>query len=550
MRTNLPVTQKEVQVPEQSYLVSKTDLNSVITEVNEAFVEISGFRREELVGQTHNLVRHPDMPAVVFADMWASLKAGMPWRGIVKNRRKDGDHYWVSAQVVPIIKGGQVTGYMSVRTAATRVQISEAESLYRQLRDAKKFTSTPTHIHSAQQTFTTILATSGLALLAVVILAFTLLSNTGNTLDAIQQALSYAQLILVVQAILMMFFLGAIAWLFYRRLIGPINQVRDNILHLAEGDLSQRYMIHRPDEIGQVGNALITMQTQWMVSLDHIVRSVDQTRSSMSAVNAESKGIHSHLQHQYERIAATAATTEQFYQSVAEVASNASDTSQAASESGTLLEQNRLALGSGMHAADLVSHAVLQSNDAIQALDSAVGRIGEVTQVIKDIAEQTNLLALNAAIEAARAGEQGRGFAVVADEVRKLAERTAGSTREIAGMIGNVQSLAKDVVGSMGEASNAVQNSSAKMRESSALLDEVAKASVRTVGLAQHIAEASDQQKTAGEDIARNMEVVSRLAEENQDKLHGLWGNMDSLEQATLRISEAVGTFRVFAYQR
>lgn len=105
MRQNLPVTNIEKQFPKGKTLVSKTDLKGTITYANDAFVEISGFSREELLGQAHNLVRHPDMPAEAFADLWNTLSSGFPWRGVVKNRSKEGDHYWVEALVVPIHNG-------------------------------------------------------------------------------------------------------------------------------------------------------------------------------------------------------------------------------------------------------------------------------------------------------------------------------------------------------------------------------------------------------------------------------------------------------------
>jgi PAS domain S-box-containing protein len=117
MRNNGPVTQREYMLPPGTTLVSTTDLQSHITYCNPAFVETSGFSRDELIGQPHNLVRHPDMPAEAYRDMWATLQAGQPWTALVKNRRKNGDHYWVRANVTPVLEGGRVTGYMSVRTA-------------------------------------------------------------------------------------------------------------------------------------------------------------------------------------------------------------------------------------------------------------------------------------------------------------------------------------------------------------------------------------------------------------------------------------------------
>ncbi len=137
MRTNLPVTQQEYVLKDGMTIVSRTDLKGRITYINDDFIEASGFTTDELIGQPHNLVRHPDMPEEAFADLWNTLKAGRPWTGLVKNRRKNGDHYWVVANATPIREGGQVTGYMSVRTRPTREQVEGAERLYRLFKDGK-----------------------------------------------------------------------------------------------------------------------------------------------------------------------------------------------------------------------------------------------------------------------------------------------------------------------------------------------------------------------------------------------------------------------------
>ena len=126
MRNNQPVTQREFDFPADATLMSTTDTRGVITYANAAFIAISGFEREELMGQPHNIVRHPDMPREAFADLWATLKAGRSWTGLVKNRRRNGDHYWVRANVTPVTRGGQVSGYMSVRTKPTRAEIEAA----------------------------------------------------------------------------------------------------------------------------------------------------------------------------------------------------------------------------------------------------------------------------------------------------------------------------------------------------------------------------------------------------------------------------------------
>ncbi len=135
MRSNLPVTQQEYRLKEGAAIVSRTDPQGRIVEVNDDFVEASGFVRSELLGQPHNLVRHPDMPPQAFADMWHTLQAGRPWTGLVKNRRKNGDHYWVRARVTPLVEGERTTGFLSVRTCPTRAEVEAADALYQRLRD-------------------------------------------------------------------------------------------------------------------------------------------------------------------------------------------------------------------------------------------------------------------------------------------------------------------------------------------------------------------------------------------------------------------------------
>lgn len=138
MKTNLPITSNQVDFPYGRNLVSKTDLKGVITFANDDFVYISGFSREELIGKSHNMVRHPDMPPQAFEDLWKTVKGGRPWTGIVKNRAKNGDFYWVEAFVVPTRKEGEINGYMSVRSMPSKEQIASAEALYKELINSNK----------------------------------------------------------------------------------------------------------------------------------------------------------------------------------------------------------------------------------------------------------------------------------------------------------------------------------------------------------------------------------------------------------------------------
>jgi len=138
MRNNEPVTQREFDYPENATLLSVTDTQSRISYANAAFIAVSGFDPEEIIGQPHNIVRHPDMPKEAFADMWATLKGGQSWSALVKNRRKNGDHYWVRANATPVRRNGRLVGYMSVRTKPTRAEVATADALYREVRHAQQ----------------------------------------------------------------------------------------------------------------------------------------------------------------------------------------------------------------------------------------------------------------------------------------------------------------------------------------------------------------------------------------------------------------------------
>lgn len=137
MRNNQPVSQREIELKEDDFLVSRTDTKGRITYANPAFIDISGFEHAELIGAPHNLIRHPDMPPAAFENLWQTVKTGETWRGLVKNRCKNGDHYWVNASVTPIVEDGQVVGYTSVRVQASREAIAQAEQAYAEIREGR-----------------------------------------------------------------------------------------------------------------------------------------------------------------------------------------------------------------------------------------------------------------------------------------------------------------------------------------------------------------------------------------------------------------------------
>lgn len=141
----MDLTGKEVKIPNKRRLISTTDLKGIITYANDDFVKISGFSREELIGSPHNLVRHPAMPKVAFADLWRSVQQNDSWRGIVLNRCKSGDYYWVDAYVTPIYRRGEKIGYQSVRVAPQQVMVEKAKALYQRVHQAGKSAKPPAY---------------------------------------------------------------------------------------------------------------------------------------------------------------------------------------------------------------------------------------------------------------------------------------------------------------------------------------------------------------------------------------------------------------------
>ena len=258
MRINMPVTDKEVMMTAGEILVTRTDRKGHITYANDEFVEISGFTREELIGANHNLVRHPDMPAAAFEDMWQTLKSGQPWSALVKNRTKTGDFYWVEANVVPVFKNKQIVEYFSVRYAPSREQIAEAEELYRKLNNHTA-TMRPTGIAAVIKSIREVSITYK------VMLALTLL-----WLPIVYHAY---QLVLNEQFILLMFTIipsllaTGILVALTKDILSSIENCILSIYAMAGGKYRNRFNLNRKDQIGDLECGLYTLQVNFNSTL-------------------------------------------------------------------------------------------------------------------------------------------------------------------------------------------------------------------------------------------------------------------------------------------
>jgi PAS domain S-box-containing protein len=653
---NAYVTQKEVPFPPGTVLISKTDTKGIITYANDAFVAISGYTREELIGKNHNLVRHPDMPPQAFKWLWNTLKAGRPWRGMVKNRCKNGDHYWVRATIAPIIESGNITGYLSVRRPPTRQQIAEAEALYRKLGasgapvaskyERLKFKNWPltakmqlliqatliivlsmaqVYISANLREESKLLATEkGEQLANEIIDSANMLMVTGQigeagnrtlllhkvasssdvksaqivrtkpvvdmygpglpeeqvkddaqrqVIESKQQSVTFTKdahglpILRVVtpvvaskdfhgtdctgchavaegtvlgatdvvidmkpdydrihrmemqtiggQIALHIFLFFFIGYCVHRYVDRPANAVKREFRNVMEGNLDSELDISIWDEMGSLLCEIQTMQTYLRTMVDEIVTPVAQIRKRIEDMDARVSGVADNAMTEQDHIQQIASTMEEFSQSVAEVANMADDSLKDARAMQKVVEENNCNMELSIAATTKVSDTVQSSSKTIADLGASIEKIGTIANAIKEIADQTNLLALNAAIEAARAGEQGRGFAVVADEVRKLAERTATSTKDIAKTIGEINAISDAAVQSMHGAVSEVESSIGLIRKNGEGLKEIMGASVNVAERVDHIAMASREQSAAGESVANSLERITGLVDNN-----------------------------------
>ncbi len=527
MKINLPVTGKEKAFTKGT-IVTKTNLKGIITYANDAFVDMSGFQRDELLDKNHNLVRHSDMPPAAFSWLWDTIKEGKPWRGIVKNRCKNGDHYWVNAFIVPVRENGKIVEYMSVRTPPARSDVAAAEALYQAINAGKAALPQPGFLRrpSITQGVVYLVACNSLFLLASVILGY--LGMHGINMTLLLAAIAASALSGI--------------WL-ARSTNHDLRHIIGTLKEMAEGNLNNQLDIGRPGITGEIQSELACMQVQFKVILDQVALASRTIESRVSDLNQDVKDVRARFELQSNQILHASATMQEMSAATIEVAETTKGAAKAAGNSQTLVEKENSHMSQSMEATASVVQAVESSSTRISELDQAIQKIGDITNVIKEIADQTNLLALNAAIEAARAGEQGRGFAVVADEVRKLAERTTSSTANITLMIEGVRTATAVVVDSMKQAVTEVERGATLTRATSKNLQDIRQSSIQVNNMAEHIAETSTKQAAASEGIASSMEEIALITEQCTQCVHQVANTSNELQLVATALQGIVGHF-------
>ncbi len=521
MQTNLPVTNNEYVLQDHQAPTSRTDIHGNITYVNRDFIHISGFAEDELIGAPQNIVRHPDMPPEAFEDMWRTLKAGKAWTGLVKNRCKNGDYYWVEANAAPICVNDQIIGFTSVRMKPGREQVQAAESTYRAIRTGDttlKVCEGRAVKQSWQQRFDWLAVRSlkaqlilAVASAAAMFLVMGVLSWLAASGDA-----SYARTTMLLAA-LNIPLAGVFGVLAYRSMVKPLTGMRREIQRLSASDLTSRIDSGRLEEISGILNALRVLQVNLRWAIGQIKESTDIVTTGASEIASGNADLSQRTESQSSSLEETASSMEELTSTVRQNADNARQANQLVVSTAGIAAKGGVVVG--------------QVVDTMASIKDSSRKIADIIGVIDGIAFQTNILALNAAVEAARAGEQGRGFAVVASEVRNLAQRSAGAAKEI-------KALIEDSVGKVDTGGKLVD-------EAGRTMDEIVTSVKRVTDIMSEIAAASSEQSAGIEQVNQAVEQMDQMTQQNAALVEEAAAAAESLHDQAGKLSQLVETFKL-----
>jgi methyl-accepting chemotaxis protein len=337
--------------------------------------------------------------------------------------------------------------------------------------------------------------------------------------------------------------IGVLGYLMLLAIRGPLNHIRDRVGQIESAlDFTLRVDVRRQDEIGMTAQALNRLLDKLQGNLKTIMARTESVAHSAGQMATTSDQVATASHQQSEAASNMAATVEELTVSINHVGDRAQEADRISSQSGTLASSGEAIIGRTVGDINKISATVNQAAERIKELVESSQQISTVVAVIKEVADQTNLLALNAAIEAARAGEQGRGFAVVADEVRKLAERTSASTQEISETIESMRASAGEASSSMGSVVNEVNLGVESAQEASEAINQIGTGSRHTVEMVEEIATAIREQASAMTSIAQQVERIAQMSEESSaaagnsaqvaKDLDGLAGEMKQIVSA------------------
>ncbi|MBO8416243.1 MAG: methyl-accepting chemotaxis protein [Proteobacteria bacterium] len=494
MRVNLPVIDQETKFPENepnAKIISVTDVQGNITYVNDTFCKVSGFSREELVGQPQNIVRHPDMPPAVFAHMWAQLKAGKTFHGIVKNRCKDGSYYFVDAYIFPIFKHGEIVGYESVRSRADPEDIRRALKIYKRLGKGKGYKRLSFDFISA-------------FFILVILAAFAADLYAPSTLNTV---------VMFIAMLAFTLFLCVRAGTFHRKL--------RELLHQSDDDIAVGSFASQPGQMGQLYYAVKASNQYFEALLTRVqemagrVKELAQVNLQNSRYNAQQKEAQlTEAQSLGKEMNSISSTINEM---MSNVRAQVQQTAQHARDTEHSVENGKVTTDNALQAILNLQQSVEEIAAAISNLAERVDDIAKAADLIEEIADQTNLLALNASIEAARAGEHGRGFAVVADEVRALAQRTRKSTHEIHDLISTFKDTAKQTSDAALKGQDAASDGAAQVEQSAQMLTSVVGSMHEITELTDNMQVSINESADTAHEIKDRVQSMVQISDENRE---------------------------------
>lgn len=517
MRRNLPVTQTERTFPAEQRLISSTDLKGIIRHCNDDFEAVSGYSRAELIGQPHNIVRHPDMPPAAYKNMWEHLKAGRPWMGIVKNRCKNGDYYWVHAYVTPVAENGVVVGYESVRVKPHASDVARATRLYNRLNRGGSLKSWR-DLRSLIPLLFGLPVLGGLAFLLndQVWPAFILASLSG---------LGYAGYALREQ----------------NRILKSLLKMMPNAFSdpLAAKVFSSDTLL-----LGQIKTAVISQQRHLDTVLTRIEDAANLVYKGADQGLVQVENTRSALVGQQAETEQVATAVQEMSATINEVADSVQNTANQAGHTRELAESGRDVIHATRESIDHLAQTVNDIRAAVNELAGQTKAIASSAQIIEQIAEQTNLLALNAAIEAARAGEHGRGFAVVADEVRNLAGRTRQSTADIHNIVDALMQRSEASVQVAGAGAKAAEVGLERMQQAEQTLHDIASSVGGIAEMALQMATAVEEQAQVSEQISDQVTRISGLSDDSMSSGQQSATEVRNIRQVAEDLHDLVVRFR------
>lgn len=508
---------KEKTFAEGSSLISVTDLSGVIQYCNRDFIQISGYSEKELINQNHNIIRHPDMPKAAFKDLWATIKENKPWQGLVKNRCKNGDYYWVEAYVTPVFEHDQKVGYQSVRSCPTREQVANAEKLYRELNQQPG-----KELPKASFFETLTLGFKFNTLLSLFFIAFLFAQFQADNLfttDIPSLLVNLFTLILFISTL----------YILHCDVFSRIDRLTGIIKNLSTGNLNESIKVLKPDEIGEAVISTKMLQGRLKAIIGRFSESSQDLAVATDILSEASYQTKLNMGRQHSETDLVATAMNEMSATVSEISQNTERTSDLAKSADDAASKGQEMVSLTRETILELSTDISNIHDTINVLAGECMQIRDITAAISGIAEQTNLLALNAAIEAARAGEQGRGFSVVADEVRVLSSRTQESTVEINAMIEKLQDGSSKAVLAMDKGLEKVQVSVEQIQKTEEAFVQIATSVVNVNNMNTEIATAASEQSSVTEEMNSNVHSISTQSNNTLESVELLENRISAL---------------------